>query len=74
MVATNEVDLFAFYLSFRVKNALNCSTYCHILQYNEDEIKSLEDVCFAFGFFMRRLRKSFAFDFGKKRLLSILNN
>ena len=36
--------LFSF-LCLRKTNLIACSTYCHILQYTEDEIKTLDDVC-----------------------------
>jgi hypothetical protein len=35
---------FVFILSWRRKKSVLFSTYCHILQYHEDEIKTLDDV------------------------------
>jgi len=36
--------LLLFFYSIEKKNFFFYSTYCHILQYHEDEIKSLDDV------------------------------
>jgi hypothetical protein len=45
MVTKNEVCSAFFFNRNKKKKNLFGSSYCHILQYHEDEIKSLDDVC-----------------------------
>jgi len=62
MVTKDEVcSPLVFFYSIEKKNIFFYSTYCHILQYNEDEIKSLDDV----WIFIRNLIWKFLFVFVK---------